>query len=93
MELLERALKNDHYLSAWDGTIGGGSTGEWTQTTAKEEGVAIPAIDASVEARKTSQTKPTFSGKVVAALRNQFGGHGVETHRSSKLWRASEKSV
>lgn len=78
MDLLERALKTDHSLSAWDGTIGGGSTGEWTQKTAKEFGADIPVIDASMDARKTSQTKPSFSGKVVAALRNQFGGHVVE---------------
>ncbi len=78
MDLLERALKSDHNLSTWDGTIGGGSTGQWTQKTAKEFGAAIPVIDASMEARKVSQTKPSFSGKVVAALRNQFGGHVVE---------------
>lgn len=79
MDLLERALKSDHTLSAWEGVIGGGSTGEWTTETAKEEGVDVPVIEASMEARKTSQTKPSFSGKVVAALRHEFGGHVVET--------------
>lgn len=81
MELLERALSDRAGFEQIAGVVGGGSTGQWTQQTAKEEGVAIPVIDASVEARKTSQTKPTFSGKVVAALRNQFGGHVVETQR------------
>jgi len=78
MELLERALRDPEGFAGIEGVVGGGSTGEWTQMTAKEVGVDIPVIDASMEARKTSQTQPSFSGKVVAALRNQFGGHVLE---------------
>ncbi len=75
MELLARALKSDPRLDTIEGVIGGGSTGEWMVETAKELNVETPVIKESLRARKKSLAKPTFSGKVVAALRNQFGGH------------------
>lgn len=78
MELLERALKADPKLKGIKGVIGGGSTGEWTVKTAKELKVEVPVIKKSLEARKKSFAKPTFSGKVVAALRYQFGGHAIK---------------
>lgn len=78
MELLERALTSDPKLSKIEGVVGGGSTGQWTVQTAKELGVDAPVIKDSLNARKKSQTKPSFAGKVVAALRNQFGGHLIE---------------
>ena len=75
IELLERALIKDVTLSAFSGAVGGGSTGEWTIETAKELRAETPVIVASLEARKKSKIKPTFAGKVVGALRNEFGGH------------------
>lgn len=78
MELLARALKSDPRLDTIEGVIGGGSTGEWMIETAKELNVETPVIQESLRARKKSLAKPTFSGKVVAALRNQFGGHEVK---------------
>ncbi|OGG27493.1 6-phosphogluconate dehydrogenase (decarboxylating) [Candidatus Gottesmanbacteria bacterium RIFCSPLOWO2_01_FULL_39_12b] len=77
MELLERALQKDPKLKSFSGIIGGGSTGEWTVETAKELEVKVPVIKESLDARKKSLDKPSFSGKVVAALRYQFGGHKV----------------
>lgn len=86
MELLERALREDKgnrgnkgdWLDGISGVIGGGQTGEWTKETAEELGVEIPVIKKSLEARKKSLDTPTFSGKVVAALRREFGGHEVK---------------
>lgn len=75
MELLEKALIRDPNLSGFSGTVGGGSTGEWTIETAKELMAEAPVIAASVEARKRSKVKPAFAGKIVAALRREFGGH------------------
>jgi 6-phosphogluconate dehydrogenase len=79
MELLACALKSNPRLETIEGVIGGGTTGEWTVKTAKELKVEIPVIKKSVETRKKSLAKPTFSGKVVAALRREFGGHAVKT--------------
>ncbi len=77
MDLLELALKDDPHLSNIEGTVGGGTTGEWTIATAKELKVETPVIEKSLEARKKSIDKPTFSGKVVAVLRRAFGGHEI----------------
>lgn len=77
MELLVKAFGDYPDLEQIDGVIGGGSTGKWTLATAQELNMDVPVIKASMEARKKSQKKPTFSGKVVAALRNEFGGHDI----------------
>lgn len=74
----ELGMKNpgrEKWLKEVSGEIGGGTTGKWTVETAKELGVEVPAIEAAVEARKKSLKKPRFSGKVIASLRKEFGGH------------------
>jgi 6-phosphogluconate dehydrogenase len=75
MDLLEKALKSDPKLERLEGVVGGGSTGEWTLKTAYELGVDVPVIAKSLLARRKSQEKQNFAGKVVSALRFQFGGH------------------
>lgn len=75
MDLMERALAKDGLLKEFSGTVGGGSTGEWNIETAKELSVEVPVIKASLEARKKSKIRPSFAGKVVGALRKEFGGH------------------
>lgn len=77
MDLLNRALQKDPKLESIEGTVGGGTTGEWTVSTAKELNIEVKAIADALEVRKESQNKPTFAGKIIAALRNQFGGHEV----------------
>ncbi len=77
VELLEKAFKKDARLSSISGVVGGGSTGEWTVSIAKELGVDIPIIEGSLKERQKTRTKPTFAGKIVAALRKEFGGHEV----------------
>ena len=75
MALLEMALGKDKTLANIEGTVGGGVTGEWTIATAKELSVETPVISSALDARKRSQMKSTFAGKIVSTLRNQFGGH------------------
>ncbi len=75
VDLIARALAKDHGLEGQSGVIGGGSTGEWALKSAKERKVKMPGLEAAMKARKSSQKKPGFSGKVVAALRQEFGGH------------------
>ncbi|HLG23860.1 MAG TPA: decarboxylating 6-phosphogluconate dehydrogenase [Candidatus Nanoarchaeia archaeon] len=77
VELAEDAFKKDPKLSKIEGVIGGGETGRWTIETAKEFGTDVSMIELSLEQRKKSQANPRFAGKVVAALRNEFGGHAV----------------
>ena len=52
--------------------------GAWTVQTAKEFGVAAKVIADSLLFRYRSAKNPSYTGKVVSALRNQFGGHAVK---------------
>jgi 6-phosphogluconate dehydrogenase len=64
------------------GGVGGavGNKGEavWTVEAAAELGTTAVVIDDSVKARALSREKPNYQGKVVQALRNEFGGHGTK---------------
>ncbi|MBI2029200.1 decarboxylating 6-phosphogluconate dehydrogenase [Candidatus Gottesmanbacteria bacterium] len=77
MDLMKIALEKDPSLNSIEGVAGGGETGEWALKTAHELGLEVPVIEDSVNERKKTTTKPTFTGKVIAALRLEFGGHKV----------------
>jgi 6-phosphogluconate dehydrogenase len=78
MELAERAFLEDARLDGIKGIMHSSGEGKWTVETALDLQVATPVIAMSLLMRYRSQETDTFSGKVVAALRNQFGGHAVE---------------
>lgn len=77
VELAADAFRKDAKLSRIKGVIGGGETGQWAVNTAKEFKVPFESIKLALKLRKNSRKKPGFAGKVVAALRNEFGGHEV----------------
>jgi 6-phosphogluconate dehydrogenase len=58
------------------GAVGGGETGGWAQTIAIQAGESMPALDAALEYRKKTCNTNDFTGKVIAAIRHLFGGHG-----------------
>ncbi len=74
-KLAERAFSKDARLEKIGGAVGGGETGRWTLETAKEHRMEMPALMTALEMRERSSTKEVFAGKVIAALRNEFGGH------------------
>ncbi|MEA5138710.1 phosphogluconate dehydrogenase (NAD(+)-dependent, decarboxylating) [Arcicella rigui] len=78
MELTQSAFSKDPKLDAIKGVMHSSGEGKWTLETALDLGVPTPVIALSVMMRYRSQMEDTFSGKVVAALRNEFGGHAVE---------------
>jgi 6-phosphogluconate dehydrogenase len=78
MELTKIALEKDQDLQSIKGVMHSSGEGKWTVETALEMGVPMPVITMSLLMRYRSQNEDTFSGKIVAALRNQFGGHAVE---------------
>ena len=78
MELMEEAFSKDPKLAAIRGVMHSSGEGRWTLETALDMGIATPVIALSLLMRYRSQQEDTFSGKVVAALRNEFGGHAVE---------------
>ena len=78
MELTENALNKDPNLDEIKGIMHSSGEGRWTLETALDMGIATPVMALSLLMRYRSQQEDTFSGKIVAALRNEFGGHAVE---------------
>ena len=77
LELAELALENEDELSHIKGYVADSGEGRWTVAESVARGVATPAITASLFARFWSQQPDAFAARIVAALRNQFGGHQV----------------
>ena len=78
LELLELALKNDPELSKVKGWIDDSGEGRWTVQAAIDESVPAPVITMSLISRFVSRQQESFSAKVIAALRNEFGGHAIK---------------
>ncbi|MCU9615024.1 decarboxylating 6-phosphogluconate dehydrogenase [Caldibacillus lycopersici] len=77
MELTESAFTKDNRLENMKGIMQSSGEGKWTVETALDLQAATPIIALSLMMRYRSLETDTFSGKVVAALRNEFGGHSV----------------
>jgi 6-phosphogluconate dehydrogenase len=60
------------------GTVAHTGEGEWTVKTAKELGVSVDIIEKSFQFRVQSAENPSYEGRILSALRNQFGGHDSE---------------
>jgi len=75
LELMESAFANDPNLSDIRGYVEDSGEGRWTIQQAIETGVSAPVIALSLMRRFRSQVQDSFSDKVVAALRREFGGH------------------
>ncbi|MFI6604338.1 phosphogluconate dehydrogenase (NAD(+)-dependent, decarboxylating) [Nonomuraea sp. NPDC050536] len=78
LDLLVRALKDDPELSRLKGYAQDSGEGRWTVQAAVDHAVPLPVITAALYARFASRQDDSPAMKVVAALRNQFGGHAVE---------------
>jgi 6-phosphogluconate dehydrogenase len=78
MELTENAFSKDKKLESIKGVMHSSGEGKWTVETALDLQCATPVIAMSLLMRYRSLDDDTFTGKVVAALRNEFGGHAVE---------------
>lgn len=77
MDLTERAFSKDAKLDEIKGIMHSSGEGKWTVETALDLQAATPVIAMSLLMRYRSLDNDTFTGKVVAALRNEFGGHAV----------------
>jgi 6-phosphogluconate dehydrogenase len=77
LELMESAFAEDATLSAIKGYVEDSGEGRWTVQQAIETGVSAPVIALSLMRRFSTQMQDSFSDKVVAALRREFGGHAV----------------
>ena len=64
-------------LADISGEVSHSGEGLWTVQAAKELGVCVPIIEGALKFREESRGKSSYTGQVVSALRNQFGGHAV----------------
>jgi 6-phosphogluconate dehydrogenase len=78
LELAERAFADDADLSGIRGYVQDSGEGRWTVQEAIDLDVPAPVITLSLQMRFRSRQDDSFSAKVLAALRNQFGGHAVQ---------------
>ncbi len=76
-ELAERAFAEDGDLSGIRGYVEDSGEGRWTVQEAIDLDVPAPVITLSLQARFVSRQDESFSARVIAALRQQFGGHAV----------------
>jgi 6-phosphogluconate dehydrogenase len=77
-ELAATAFSRDTQLSELKGYVSDSGEGRWTVQEAIDLDVPAPVITLSLQMRFRSRQEDTFSGKVIAALRNEFGGHAVK---------------
>jgi 6-phosphogluconate dehydrogenase len=78
LELAELAFKSDPVLAKIRGYVDDSGEGRWTVQAAIDQNVPAPIITMSLFSRFESRQDESFSAKVIAALRNQFGGHAVK---------------
>jgi 6-phosphogluconate dehydrogenase len=78
-ELAAAAFARDVSLSAIKGWVADSGEGRWTVQEAIDLDVPAPVITLSLQTRFRSRQADSFGAKVIAALRNEFGGHEVKT--------------
>jgi 6-phosphogluconate dehydrogenase len=80
LELAGRAFKaNGQELAHLKGYVADSGEGRWTIQEAIDHDVPAPVITLSLLTRFRSRQEDSYSAKVLAALRNEFGGHAVKT--------------
>ena len=78
LELAQAAFQRDPNLEHIRGWVEDSGEGRWTLEESIEHAVPAPALAMSLFMRFRSRQDDSFSGKVLAALRNEFGGHAVK---------------
>src|SRR6266478_502225 len=78
LELAQAAFERDPELAHLQGYVEDSGEGRWTLQEAIDHAVPAPALAMSLFMRFRSRQDDSFSDKVIAALRNEFGGHPVK---------------
>ena len=77
LDLAAAAYQRDPELSALTGWVEDSGEGRWTVQEAMDKDVPAPVINLSLLMRIRSRQQDSYSAKVIAALRNEFGGHPI----------------
>lgn len=78
LQLLTDALKKDNDLKSIKDYVEDSGEGRWTVLDGIEKSIPLPVITESLFARFRSRQEESFGAKILAALRNEFGGHNVQ---------------
>lgn len=78
LDLTANALEGDQELSEIKAWVQDSGEGRWTVFEAIDLDVPAPVITASLQRRLRSRQEQPYSDKLLAAMRNQFGGHAVK---------------
>lgn len=81
LELLVDALKPDKDLSTIKDYVADSGEGRWTVDEAIERNIPAPVITQSLLVRFRSRQEESYAAKILAALRNEFGGHAVKKEK------------
>lgn len=77
-ELARDALRENPEMNGIDGFVAENGEGRWTLETAEALGIDMPALKASLDVRAASREGDVnFATKLLAAIRNKFGGHAI----------------
>jgi 6-phosphogluconate dehydrogenase len=79
LDLLHDALSKNPDFEGIKGWVADSGEGRWTVQEAIDHDVPAPVITLSLQARFRSRQDASYGAKVLAALRNEFGGHAVKT--------------
>lgn len=85
LDLTAGALKDDPGLASIEGWVDDSGEGRWTVAEAIEQDVPAPVITLSLMMRFVSRQEGSFAARVLAAMRNQFGGHDVRPRDSGDV--------
>jgi len=78
LELLQEAMNEDQELDTIAGNIAATGMGKWTVEQAHKSAIPVPTIQAALQVRSWSEeTGGNYATKLVAVLRNKFGGHTI----------------
>jgi 6-phosphogluconate dehydrogenase len=78
LDLTAKALEENPKLEGIRGFVADSGEGRWTVAEAIDLDVPAPVITASLLVRLRSRQEESYSAKLLAALRHQFGGHAVK---------------
>jgi 6-phosphogluconate dehydrogenase len=77
LDLTALALKKDPTLSDIEPWVDDSGEGRWTATEAMDHAVPAPIITLALQMRFVSRDRENFAARLLAAMRNEFGGHAV----------------
>jgi 6-phosphogluconate dehydrogenase len=82
LDLTSEAFADSNDLSGIEGWVEDSGEGRWTIAEAINENVPAPVITLALQMRLVSRQKESFAAKVLAAMRNKFGGHVVKEKKA-----------